>query len=119
MDITGVDIYNTGVRFENIGLGIKNPVVQETSHKEKNNKYEDDDNIKLADKDTPEEDVHHLHLKPPTERQICNLRPRKPRNQPGVDDYAHAQMVHYKMTQYPLIKGPKKINNVGEEEVEN
>ena len=49
---------------------------------------------------------------------MYNLRPIKQRKHPGVDNYAHAQILHYTMTQYSLRKGLKKFKNVGETSVE-
>ena len=49
------------------------------------------------------------------------MRPRKPRNYAnnlGMDDYAHAQVVHYAMMQYSLRKGINSSKQVGEVEVE-
>ena len=46
---------------------------------------------------------------------------RKPRNYAnniGLDDYAHAQVVHYAMMQYSLRNGINRFNQVGEVEVE-
>ena len=37
MEITGLDVQNTGVHSESTGVGIKTPGVQDTSHKDKNN----------------------------------------------------------------------------------
>ena len=41
---------------------INTTLAQDTSHEDKNNEYEDDDIIKIADKNIPEEDVHHPQL---------------------------------------------------------
>ena len=49
------------------------------------------------------------------------MRPRKPSNYAnnlGMDDYAHAQLVHYAMMQYSLRKGINSSKQVGEVEVE-
>ena len=58
--------------------------------------------------------MHHLQITSPTERWIYNLRSIKPRKHPRVEDYAHAHIVHYIMTQYSLINGLKKFKKVGE-----
>ena len=92
--------------------------MQDTPHKENINKGGDDETSKKADKDTPEEDVHHTQLTSPTEWIIYNLRPRKPRNHTGVDSYAHPHIVHYTMTKYSLRKGLNKFKKLGEAEVE-
>ena len=68
---------------------------------------------KIAYEDIPEEDVQYPQITSPTEHRIYNLRPRKPMKHPGVDDYTHAQIVQYAMTQYYLIKGMKKFNKAG------
>ena len=68
----------------------------------------------------PEWGVHHPQLTSPTERRTFNLRPWKLRNyykHLGVDDYVHAQVVHYTMTQYSLRKGVNRFKNVGEASV--
>ena len=67
---------------------------------------------KIVDEVISEEDLHHLHIKSTTERQIYNLRPRKPRKHPGVDDYAYAQIVHYVMTKNSLSKELNKFHKV-------
>ena len=72
----------------------------------------------IAYKDIPEEDVHHPQITSPNERRIYNLRLIKPRKHPVVVRYAHAQIVHYVMTQYSLSKGLKKFKKVGDVEVE-
>ena len=49
------------------------------------------------------------------------MRPRKPSkyaNNIGLDDYAHAQVVHYAMMQYLMRKGINRSKQVGEVEVE-
>ena len=74
--------------------------MQDTSHEDKNNEGEDDKTSKIADESIPGEDIHNPHIKSKPEQWIYNLRLRKPRNNPGVDDYAHAQIVHYVMMQY-------------------
>ena len=89
--------------------------VQYIPHKENNNKYGDDYTRKIADKDITEEDVHHPQITSPTEWLIYSLRPRKPRNHPRADNYSHAKIVHYTMTQYLLRKGINKFKKVGKE----
>ena len=44
-----MDVDNIGVRVEITVVGIKTPLVQDTPHEYKNNKYEDDDTRKIAD----------------------------------------------------------------------
>ena len=61
-----MDVGNTGFHAEIAGVGIDTSGVQETSHEDKKNEYEDEDTTKIADKDIPEEDVHHTHLTSPT-----------------------------------------------------
>ena len=39
MEIIGVDINNKGVNDESTGMGIDNPVGQDTPHEDKNNEY--------------------------------------------------------------------------------
>ena len=68
---------------------------------------------KIAYEDIPEEDVQHPQITSPTDHLIYNLRPRKPMKHPGVDDYTHAQILHYAMTQYLLRKGINKFNFFG------
>ena len=68
-----------------------------------------------------EGDSHHPQITSPTEWQTFNLRPRKPRNYAknlGLDDYAHAQVVHCAMMQYSLRKGINRFKQVGEVELE-
>ena len=72
----------------------------------------------IADKNIPEEDVYHPQITSPTERRIYNPRLRKPRKHPVLVDYAHAQIVHYAMTQYSLRKGLKRFKKVGDAKVE-
>ena len=74
--------------------------MQDKYHEYKNNEGEDDDTSKIADKDIPEEGVHHLHITSPNEQRVYNLSPRKPMKYPRVDNYAHVQIVHYAMMQY-------------------
>ena len=99
-------------------MGIETPGVQYTSHKYKNNQDEYDNTIKIADKDTHEEDVHHPQLTSSTKRRIYKLRPRKPRKHPVLGNYAHAQVLHYEMTQYLPRKVIKKFKKIGDAEVE-
>ena len=76
-------------------------------HEGNNNEGVDDDKRKIVDKYIPEEDVNRPQLLSPTEWRVYNLstiKPSKYSKHPGVDDYAHAQMVHYAMTQYLLRK---------------
>ena len=68
----------------------------------------------------PEGGLHHPQIKSPTEWQTFNLIPRKPMNYAknlGLDEYAHAQVVHYAMMQYSLKKVINKFKKVGEVEV--
>ena len=78
-------------------MGINTPGVQDLLHKDKKKK-ENDDTKKIADGYIPEEDVHHLQITSKNECRIYNLRSIKPGKHPGVDNYAHAQIVHYAMT---------------------
>ena len=69
----------------------------------------------------PEGDSHHPQITSPTEWQTLNMRPRKPRNYAnniGLDDYTHAQVVHYAMIHYSLRKVINRFKQVGEVEVE-
>ena len=118
MKITGDEVGNTGVCVEITVLGIDNPGVQDTFHEDNNNECEDGDMREIAYEDIPEEDVHHPQITSPNERRIYNLRLIKPRKHPVVVGYAHAQIVHYAMTQYSLSKGLKKFKKVGYMEVE-
>ena len=75
----------------------------------------------IEHEEIPEGDSHHPQIISPTEWQTFNLRPRKPSNYArkiGLDDYAHAQVVHYAMMQYAIRKGIDRLNQAGEVEVE-
>ena len=68
-----------------------------------------------------EGDSHHPQITSPTKWQTFKLRPRKARNYAknlGIDEYVHAQVVHYAMMWYSPKKGMNKFNKVGEVEVE-
>ena len=111
-------VSNTIVFFGSIVVVFNITGVQDTSHEYKNKKDEDDETSKISDKDIPEEDVHHPQLTSQTERWMYKLRPIEPKNHPGVDDYAHTQIVHYAMIQYYLRKGINKFKKVGGAAVE-
>ena len=72
---------------------IDNLVVQYTPHEDNNNKNEDDETSKVADKDIPEYDVHHPQITLTTERLIYNLIPRNPRKHHGVNNKKGTQEV--------------------------
>ena len=74
----GVD--NKVVHVGSIGVVIETPGVQDTSHENKNNEYEDCYMRKIADEYIPEEYVHHTQLTPPTEWWIYKPRPINPRS---------------------------------------
>ena len=93
-------------------MHVESTGVQETSNKDNTNKDKDDDTIKTADGDIPEEYVHHPQITSPNERPIYNLSSKKPRKNPGVEDYAYAQIVRYAMTKYSLRKRINKFNMV-------
>ena len=57
-----MDVGIKGILVEVTRVVINTTVAQDTSHEDKNNEYEDDDIIKIADKNIPEEDVHHPQL---------------------------------------------------------
>ena len=66
MESTEVDVDNTRLQDESMGVDIENPGVQDKSHKEKKNEGEDYDMSKISDKDIPKEDTHHPQLTSPT-----------------------------------------------------
>ena len=63
---TGVEAGNIGMRGENTWVCINTPGVQDTSHKGKNNKGEDDNTREIAYEDILEEDVHRTQITSPT-----------------------------------------------------
>ena len=96
---SGVDIKNIGLGIEGTGVFIKTSGVQNIAHKDENDEHNDASEV--SDKVIPEGYLHHPQLTLPTERRIFNLIPRKLRNYYKhiiVDDYVHAQIVHYAIT---------------------
>ena len=94
---SGADIYNKGVNVENTGVGIETLGVQKIVHKGENDEDEDNNIGEGEYKGIVEGYVHHPHITSPTEWCIFNLIPKRIRNYSkhlGVDDYAHAQIVH-------------------------
>ena len=49
-----MDVNNTGVCVEILGVGINTPGVQDTSHEDNKNEGEDDDTSEIANGDIPE-----------------------------------------------------------------